>query len=435
MEFWVHQKNILSLNPSYVLLAWAPGVGKTLALLELAKQNAFSVLVLCPKSLVKKWEIDIQKVGAVDTKILSPYWFKKYHKELPYYDCIIIDEADSPWFGSNQSSKALFAYLKKHNPSYLFMGTGTAYRSTPLNIYNAGRICKYMPMAYPEFREKFFFQEYFGAQPVWTPKMKHKDPAVKAQTQKDLYEYMKPFADIVRMEDVFDVPEQLFDPVEIGMTDKQEKTLKELDLLSENRSTFFRYSNEIENGWLDAKGLGEEMEFDSLKVERVLEMADEYDTAIVFSLYRHQQQKLYDAIKKKHKKAYVAMVNGDNSEEAPVLSGIVEQIAKGEHPKYTQAYLVASVGVAAGWECSSVPLAIYASLPWSYQQWEQSQKRILRGDNLKSNRYTILLGGQVDSRIWQSLKDSSDYDPVKHAEEETLRVAEQSELQNQNSSP
>lgn len=360
--------------------------------------------------------MELEGIG-VERTVLSPYWFKQYHKTLPYFDAIIIDEADQAYAGNNQTSKALFAYLKKHNPPYIWLATATPYRSTPLNVYNLGRILGYMPMSYPEFREKFFFQQYFGSQPVWTPKMKHSSAEVKAQTQKDLHEYMSNFADIVRMEDVFDVPEQIFDAEPIAMTDKQKKILEKLDLLSENRATFFRYANEIENGWLDGKALGEDMEFPSEKVGRVLELCEQHDTAIVFSHYRVQQRAMYEAIKKKFPKAYVALLNGDNSSDAKELSEELELIAEGKHPKYAEGYLVASVKVAAGWEAKSVPLAIYASLPWSYQEWVQSQGRILRSNNLKRNVYKILLSGPVDARIWANLRDQTDYDPVKHAEE------------------
>ncbi len=414
MELWEHQKAILSKNPNYVLLSWDPGLGKSLGLLELAKANAFSVLILSPKSLVAKWEKEAKDLGSIEYRVLSPYWFKEYHKDLPYYDCILIDEADSPWFGTNKSSKALFTYLKKHNPPFLYMGTGTPYRSTPLNIYNAGRLCQYVPMKYPEFRERFFFEDYFG----WQPKMKHKDPEVRKQTQKELNEYMQNFADIVCMNDVMDVPEQIYSEEFITLAKQQETVLRQLDEFSENRASFFRYANEVENGWLDAKGLGKHINFDSPKLERVLEITDQHDTAVVFALYREQQEALYNAIKKKYPKAFVRLINSDNSQEAPGISDELELIAKRQHSKYQTGYIVASVGVAAGWQCGSVPVAIYASLPWSYQQWVQSSKRILRGDNLKKNLYKILLSGPVDAKIWSNLQNAQDFDPQRYADGE-----------------
>lgn len=413
---WSHQAKAVSENIARRGFFIFAGGGKSLILTELTKKNAFSVLCLSPKSLVKKWESELVPLN-IDYTVLSPYWFKQYHKELPYFDAIIIDEADQAYAGNNQTSKALFAYLKKHDPPYIWLATATPYRSTPLNVYNLGRILGYMPMTYPEFREKFFFQQYFGAQPVWTPKMKHKDPAVKAETQRDLHEYMSNFADIVRMEDVFDVPEQIFSAEPIAMTERQEKLLEKLDMLSENRATFFRYANEIENGWLDAKALGEDMAFPSEKVDRVLELCEQHDTAVVFALYRAQQDVLYEALKKKYPKHFVAIINNQTSAEAKAISEELELIAKGEHPKYERGYLVSSASIAAGWECESVPLAIYASLPWSYQAFVQSQGRILRGSNLKSNLYKVLLGGAVDQRIWENLKSQTDYDPVRHAEE------------------
>lgn len=414
MKLWTHQQKAIDDNRPHRLFAIFAGGGKSLILKTLVKNNAFSVLCLTPKSLKLKWEREIKEIPDIEKLVMTPYYFKRDWKKLPYFDAIIIDEADSPWAGSNQSSKALFGYLKKHNPSYIWLATATPYRSTPLNVYNLGRICRYCPMTYPQFREQFFFQEYFGSQPVWTPKLKHKSPAVKAQTQAELNEYMSHFADIVRMEDVFDMPEIIFSTEPIEQTKEQVKLIDKLDQFSENRATFFRYVNEIENGYLDEKALGEHTSVKENKTERVLELCEQNDVLVIFSNYRDQQAKLYETLKSKHKDSFVALLNGDNSVDAPTLSEELERIAKGEHPTYTTGYLIASPQVSAGWEVESCPLAVYMSLPWSYQAWVQSQGRILRSSNLKHTTYKILNGGVVDERIWESLCSSESFDPAKH---------------------
>ncbi len=415
VELWSHQKRAIDDNHPYRGFFVFAGGGKSLILKELVRNNAFSVLCLTPKSLKLKWEREIEEIPNIEKTVMTPYYFKRDWKKLPYYDAIIIDEGDSPWAGKNQSSKALFCYLKKHNPAYLWVATATPYRSTPLNVYNLGKLCRYCPMTYPQFREQFFFQEYFGAQAVWTPKLKHPSAYVKAQTQAELNEYMANFADIVQMEDVFDMPEIIYSVDPIEPTKEQERMLKKVDLLSENRATFFRYANEIENGYLDQKAIGKQADIAENKTERVLELCEQNDTLVIFSYYRDQQAKLLKAITKKFPKAFVALLNGDNSDQAPILSEELERIAKGQHPDYETGYLIASPQVSAGWEVESCTMGVYVSLPWSYQAWIQSQGRILRSSNLKKTVYKILEGGAVDARIWKNLESGQDYDPAKHS--------------------
>ena len=409
VELWKHQQKAIDDNHPYRLFSIFAGGGKSLILTELVRRNAFSVLCLTPKSLKMKWERELADIG-VEFTVLTPYWFKEYHKKLPHYDAVIIDEADSPWAGDNQSSKALLRYLKKHTPSYVWLATATPYRSTPKNVYMLGKICGYMPTLYQPFKEQFFYEDYFG----WQPKLKHPDHAVREQCQRELHEYMRNFADIVEMEEVFDVPEIIYATEPIAMTDAQEKMLRKVDELSENRASFYTYANEIENGYIDEKAIGEFKELPSEKTERVLELASQNDTLVIFAKYKIQQRQLYEALKKKYPKAYVALLNGDNSNLATELSEELELIAQGKHPKYETGYLVASVAVAAGWEVKSCRMAVYASLPWSYQQWIQSKQRILRSNNLQKTVYKILQSGQVDERVWTALQLGEDYDPAKY---------------------
>lgn len=414
VELWSHQAKAIDENhPRRGFFIFAGG-GKSLILKELAKKNCFSALLITPKSLKLKWEKEINDVPYIEKQVITPYYFKRDWDKLPYYEAIIIDEADSPWAGKNQSSKALLKYLKKHNPPYVWLATATPYRSDPINVYNLGLICGYCPYKFPEFREKFYFQQYFGAQPIWTPKLKHPDPAVKSQTQAELNEYLRNFGDIVMMEDVFDVPELLFPVDPIEQTPEQVRIIKKLDSLSENRSTFFRYLNEIENGYLDEKAMGEHLDIASGKIERIVELAEQNDVLVIFSNYRNQQQKIIDALKKKFPKAYIQLVNGDNSDQAVPISKEMDLIAKGEHTRYTQGYMVVTPSVSAGWEVKHCRMAVYASLPWSYQAWTQSKGRILRSDHLKKTVYRIIEGGEVDKRIYQSLRDGHDFDPTRY---------------------
>jgi hypothetical protein len=247
-----------------------------------------------------KWERELEDIG-IEYMVITSYPFKEYHAKLPYYDAIIIDEADSPWAGDNQSSKALLKYLKKHTPSYVWLATATPYRSTPKNVYMLGKICQYMPTLYQPFKEQFFFEDYFG----WQPKLKHKDPAIRKQCQQELHEYMSNFADIVNMEDVFDVPEIIYATEPIAITKEQLDLYNKADQLVENRSAFFTYTNEIENGYLDEKAIGEYKEVKSEKIDRVLELASQNDTLVIFSKYKVQQRQLYEALKKKFPKANI----------------------------------------------------------------------------------------------------------------------------------
>ncbi len=411
MKLWQHQKKIVEENKPFRGHFIYTGGGKTTILLELIKKNALSVLCLAPKSLETKWEKELKYVDFIPYKVMTPYYLKRDWDKIPYYDAIVIDEADSPYGGQNKTHKALLKYLKKNKPRFLWLATATPYRSTPINVYNLGILCKYQPMSYIEFRSRIFYQEYFGAQAVWTPKLKHPNPKVKAETQKELNAYMANYADIVNMEDVVDVPEIIYDVEPIALNSKQQTAIKKLDKFTTNRSVLFRYVNEVENGYLDEKGLGKEETYLSLKLDRILDLVNRHNIVVVFSEYKHQQQAIYNHLKKNYK-GWLALVNGDNSKDAPELSEHLEKLAN----EGKEGVLIASPRISAGWEVKSCRLAVFASLPWSYQAWVQAQGRILRSNNLQKTTYKILVADHkksVDRRVYESLKSSTTFDPTK----------------------
>lgn len=414
LELWEHQKKIVEKNPNYQLLAWDPGIGKTLAAIRLAQKNPGSTLAITPKSLKQKWQHELENLSdEYDHRVVTKEFFRDHKKEIDRYDNIIIDEAHRNWAAYNKSSRALFWWLKKHDPDNIWLLTATPYCSTPLNVYYLGKICRYKPYDTLEFRSRFFYKKWIGRKQIDYPLLKHPDIEKRKDCQKRLHKYMQNFADIVNRDDVFDVPDQQVVPEEIPMTKSQKKASEKLDKFLTQRSTFFSYSSQIAAGYLNPDSIQEELDIKSKKMDRLLDLTEDYDVFLIFAKYKHQQQEIKEALEKKHKDAWVRVLNGDTSDNSKALSEKFDEfyVRNKEEVREDKAYLIASTDISEGWEAVHVKQAVYMSLPWGYKDFKQGKDRILRSNNLKENVYRILLTGKTDKQIYKNLKNGENFDP------------------------
>jgi hypothetical protein len=412
LELWEHQKNILDKNPDYQLLAWDPGIGKTLGSLKLAKKNGGSTMAITPKGLKDKWVEEIKFLDG-ETKVVTKEFFRDNKKDIKRFDNIIIDEAHRNWAAWNQSSRALFWWLKKHKPDRIWLLTATPYCSTPMNVYYLGKICRYTPYSAQEFKSRFFYKKWIGRKQIDYPLLKNPSKEKRIDCQRRLHEYMLNFSDIVKRDDVFDVPDQQFIEEQFDYTKSQEVAMAKLDKFLTNRGTFFGYAHQIASGYLNPDSIQEEIDISSGKIDRLLDLSEDFPVVLIYSRYHQQQEDIRAALQKKYPKAWVKVLNGDNSSESTKLSEKLNStfVKNKEDVLDNRAYLIASTGVAEGWQCVNVNQAIYMSLPWGYKDFIQSRDRILRSNNLKENIYRIFLTGRVDKQIYKNLKNGEDIDP------------------------
>ena len=116
IELYKHQEEFVYKHHKKHLLAWEVGSGKTLAAIASADIQGFDILVVCPKSLKDQWESEIEKFSErpEDYKVMTKEEFKKFHKDLRYFNFVIIDEAHNFANYKSQLHKSMIWYLKKH---------------------------------------------------------------------------------------------------------------------------------------------------------------------------------------------------------------------------------------------------------------------------------------------------------------------------------
>lgn len=383
MELWHHQKRILEKNPSKVLAVHGLGSGKTRTACEWGKLRAPAlVLIVCPKGLKENWKKECELWGLKNYKIISKEEFKKLFQGL-YIKVVIIDEADhffSPFFKS-QMSKALRWYIKNINPD-IFMATGTPYRSSAWNIYTAGTLLGHN-WSFNWFKYEFFDEVRMGHRFIPVPK--------KGSDQK-LKNLIESIADVFRTEDGFDIPPQIDETIHTGESKEQigaKKSNKEILPIVR-----FTQDHKIEAGI----GINNDN-----KLEVILEYAKNEQKLAIVCRYREQLENYAQALKGEGYE--VLEIHGDikNRQE------VVDQVEKKE-----KCIVLLQSATCEGYELPSIACMIFASLDFSYRNYQQIRGRILRMNRLHKNIYIHLLAGKSDKAVMEAMNNKKDFDVLKY---------------------
>lgn len=405
MNLYKHQQAIVDKNPARVLLGHEGGTGKTLTLLRLAEKNlhrSHIIFIICPKGLKEQWKGKVKEYKVInDVFILTKEEFRRDWSRLPKFNCVIIDEIHHFSGLKSQMHKSLVSYLKKHQPAFVYGGTGTPVRREPFNVYALGRIFGYCPMSYIKFREMFYHVRYLGPRMIW-------ERNTDEESRKKLMQFLSVFTDIVRLSDCFDMPEQLWlEPEVVGITLEQKKKIEEVRLEESKHLVKISAVHQIEGGTLK----GNEFRADwiapeSAKMKRIEELADEHEKLLIFMRYtlqiRETERRLRDL-------GYnVLTITGGNSKDHFLVSSMANAADK--------VVLIAQISVAAGWETPNIPFVVYAGVSYSYLDLQQSSWRVTRGNNLLPHVFLPLFGGEVDKAVWKSLEAKKDFDPLLYEE-------------------
>ena len=312
-------------------------------------------------------------------------------------NCVIIDEIHHFSGIKSQMHKSLVSYLKKHQPAFVYGGTGTPVRREPFNVYALGLIFNYKPMSYIQFRDMFYHVRYLGPRIIW-------EKNTDEESRKKLMSYLGAFTDIVRLSDCFDLPEQLWlDIEEVGITLEQKKKIEEVKLEESNHLVQINARHQIENGSLKGNEFRTDwVGADCAKTARILELAEEHEKMVIFCRYTLQIRDLEARLRAE---GYSVMtITGGNSADHSLIAGIANSAEK--------VILIAQISVSAGWEIPDIPVVVYASTSYSYLDLQQSSWRVTRANNLKPHVFRRLVGSEVDKAVWKSLEAKKDFDPL-----------------------
>jgi superfamily II DNA or RNA helicase len=413
MNLYAHQKAIIDDDPKQKGLFLGTGSGKTRIALMLAEGRT---LVICPKTQKEdgNWEREwatIQASQEGDTfglkrsfklDVVSKEVFRRDYASLPPYDTVIVDEAHT-CLGvlpvtrqrnlriipkASQLYEALAVYLARHKPERLYLCTATIIRS-PMTVWAAAKLFGY-DWDFYQFRAMFYTKLPMPGREAWRPK---NDDATKDM----LGEMVREIGHTGRLQDYFDVPEQTFRTVYVELTEKQRDRIH--DMKSEYPEPIVRIGkiNQIENGVLSGDEFSAAEFFENNKIEKLLELADEFPRMVVFAKYTAQIRQIEKAFENRR----ICTLTGQTQHRGDLIEYANRQ---------KECIFIAQAQISAGWELPEYPVMVFASRTYSFVDYDQALGRIQRANNIKKNLYINLIArSEVDMAIDDCLKNKQDF--------------------------
>lgn len=385
MILYPHQQSILDSNPKKIILSWFTSAGKTLALIELAKKNGVIPLIVCPKSIKERWQRDCPK-----SLVLTKEEFRKKWFDVPFHDCVIIDEIHH-FSGKSQMSKALSSYIKKHSPRFIWGSTATIFRSTPWNIFI---LAGHMGHAwnYGKFRDTFFTIRYFGQRMVYVPKE-------DAQSQTKLIQASHTFCDVVSRESAGLPPDDVFQEEYFYLTKEQEKAILKLKETESNPVVRYGKGHQVAQGHLKGTEFEVSKTFKNEKDTRIVELAESNPSMLIFAKYNGQIEQIANKLRSKGHIVYV--LTGATKDRQKMIEDV--NSAK-------ECILISNCALGEGWEAPRFSFIVFASLPWSFSEYLQCIGRASRANVPMRRTYvTMTAKDSIDENVKEALERKEDF--------------------------
>ncbi len=404
MKLYEHQKKIIEADPKKCGLFLGTGSGKTRTALLLARGNT---LVIAPKTQRedKNWERELEAIGnPVFLKVLSKEEFRRDWRTLPRFDTVIIDEAHTalgmtpnvryvkkvPRPKSSQLFEALEEYLKNTNPDRLYLVTATIVKN-PMTVFACAKLLG-KDWDFYTWREAFYVRLPMPGREVFTPK---KDSLSKNRLAK----IVRDIGHVGRLTDYFDVPDQTYRTIHVALTEEQKKRIKELPFEYPDPLVLLGKKHQVENGVLAGDEYKEAELFSNAKIDKLIELGEEFPKMVVFVKYSAQIKQIAEAFKKEGKKVFV--LEGATKNRGELITEANEQ---------DNAVFIAQAQVSAGWELPEYPVMVFASMSYSVVDRIQGEGRILRANALKKNLYIdLVVKGGVDNAVYDAIMNKQDF--------------------------
>jgi len=403
MKLYKHQIETINNAANKWGLFFRMRVGKTPTAIKLADTRVKTAIVICPKSILNQWEREIKtwSDGSCKFLVYSREQFRLKHKEIPKCDAIIGDEVHVGFANyKSQLFKSVVAYIRKHNINHIWLLTGTAYTSTPWSVYSysilLGKDWKWF-----DFRQAFFDTFRLGKKPLVGPDRRRvitkpkEGPFIEARLQ----ELLKKMGTVIDLKDIKEiVPDE--DSIEYFSLNKEQKKLIEIGY-DINHMTRYTKQHQAESGVLLGDGYREDMEVTCAKDKRLLEIVEASDKTIVVFRYLKQMEKYENLFKSLG--IPIFKISGQEKESA---SDVADKAEKEE-----RAIILAQGDTAAGYSLKSFSLMVFASMSYSFVNYDQMRFRIQAKDKTTPNYYIHLLtdGDSIDQAIYNSVIKKQDF--------------------------
>lgn len=415
MTFYNHQKEIIEENKPKTGVFLGTGGGKTRICLHLAEGKT---LVIVPKTQFEdqNWQKEVKKSNLdIDLTVISKEMFRRDWEKLPPFDTLISDEShtisgvtpNTIWKNRQRIPKAsqlfwsVYNYIQKHNPKRIYLATATPTR-TPMAVWAAAKLLGY-DWDFYKFRHTFYFPLPIPGREIYSPK-------ADSKSKDKLAELVRKIGYVGRLEDWFDVPDQIYKTHYVEMTEEQKKLSKKVTLDYPDPLICFQKVDQVENGILIGDEYTESIKLKSPKVEAILDYANEFGRLLVFARYTLQIEQIKESLEKEGKK--VLVLDGKTKDKGEVIE---------EANNSEECVVIAQAQISAGYELPDYPCVIFASMSGSQVDLVQGIGRVQRANNIKKNIYVYLVTrGRADMARFETLMDKKDFHERLYLEQEGL---------------
>jgi hypothetical protein len=416
-----HQKKVIDYPSSKMVVSLGVGLGKTIATLS-AHSDVKNILIVMPKMLKedKTWEKNQEKIGTNSVLYtISKENFRKHHKTLPYFDCVILDEYASwavgvsptmrskrgvEYISESQIHTAIMWYINTHKPSRIYLVDATASANKPMALWATMRILgKINPNmrvidSFKSFRNIFYFKVQKGYTALY---MQKKDK----KTAELLSEYW-------RKTGVFLDDENRIPPIEeivpIEITQKQKEYMLQIKREYTNPLTLnlkeYMCLNGVHNSTIFNESDHTSQEIQESIYNHKITFIKDYATShkkqfIVFATFKVQINEIVKTLKDKGITA--ESITGNTKDK----SVIADKFRNNELQ-----VLVVQSSICQGWEAPYCDTIIRASMPNRADHAIQQAGRIDRPHIISKQNYiyNLIIKGTVDEKAYKTIKAGGD---------------------------
>lgn len=404
MKLYNHQQEIIKEDLNHCGFWLGTGSGKTITALSLAKGKT---LVVCPKTVRddRTWFNNLKKIDKeLDLTVISKEDFRLGKFYEGYYDTLIIDEAhqvagvmpDLRWQNRKPIPKTskifekLHTFIKEYKPKRLYLLTATPTRS-PMVVWGLSQLLGFDWNFY-QFRDAFYFPVKKGFRDIWMIKKDN-------NTKERLGKAVRKIGKTGKLEDYFDVPNQIYKTVYVEKTKGQVARLKDIEVEFPDPLVLTGKKHQIENGVLKGDEYSESELIKDNKIEAIRDVCYEFKKVVVFAKYIQQIEKIRGELSASFDK--VLVLTGQSKDREKIMR---------EANESDSCIIIIQSQISAGFELPSFEAMVFASLSYSVVDKLQAEGRIQRANNIKKNVYiTIVTRGGVDEAVYKSINDKVDF--------------------------
>ncbi len=415
MSYYAHQQQVIDEKDQPDRLCFGnfrgTGSGKTRTTVAVAEGLT---LVVCPKTQADEgiWQTEWLFQNKPERLVVySKEQFKlavqKYEKDLwqicqGWPTTIIFDEAHTvagiqPEERQRSNKKfpkmsdifeAALMYRNAAKPKRVIPATATP-APNPMALFGLGVLLG-RNWNYHQFRETFYFRspKKIRGKERWLVNMSKANQALIQRT-------INSIGYTGSLQDWFDVPPQIFKTHFVGVTKEQEAAYADLRIFYPDPIIQIGKRQRLEQGLFEEFVDGEieprKKFVDENKSEAIEGYLQEFKKVVVFARYIDQIE-LYR--QKFEGKTKVFTMTGATKNRAEILE---------EARQCEECLFIVQCQISAGWELADFPCMIFASLDYSFVNYDQAIGRILRGNNLKRNLYVFLIAGDGDERVQKAV--------------------------------